>query len=124
VDIGGPKDGFNESIGTNISLVRRRIKSPNLWVEPMKIGEVTQTDVALMYIKGIVNDKLVHEVKERLNRIRFDSILESGYIEELIQDETFSLFPTIYNTERPDTVAANLFPPLKVILRNDKLDII
>jgi spore germination protein KA len=98
VIIRGPKDGFYESIGTNISLVRRRIKSPNLWVEPMKIGEVTQTDVTLMYIKGIVNDKLIHEVKERLNRIRFDSILESGYIEELIQDETFSPFPTIYNT--------------------------
>ena len=108
VVIRGPKDGFTESIGTNIALVRRRIKSPNLWVEPMKIGEVTQTDVALMYIKDIVNDKLVQEAKERLNRIKIDSVLESGYIEELIQDETYTPFPTIYNTERPDAVAGNL----------------
>lgn len=108
VVIRGPKDGFSESIGTNISLVRRRIKSPNLWFETLKIGKVTQTDVAIMYVKGIVNDKLVQEVRQRINDIEIDGIFESGYIEELIQDETFSLFPTIYNTERPDGVAANL----------------
>jgi spore germination protein KA len=78
VVIRGPKDGFTESIGTNVSLIRRRIKSPNLWLERMKIGNVTQTDVAIMYIKGIVNDKLVQEVRQRLNDIEIDSILESG----------------------------------------------
>ncbi|WP_373231554.1 spore germination protein [Cohnella sp.] len=108
VVIRGPKDGFTESIGTNISLIRRRIKSPNLWIEVMKIGDVTQTDVAVMYIKGIVNDKLLQEVNKRLNDIVIDGILESGYIEELIQDKTMSPFPTLYNTERPDSVAANL----------------
>jgi spore germination protein KA len=108
VVIRGPKDGFTESIGTNVSLVRRRIKSPNLWLETMKIGDVTQTDVAFMYIKGIANDKLVLEVKQRLNDIEIDGVLESGYIEDLIQDQPFSPFPTVYNTERPDSVAANL----------------
>ena len=108
VVIRGPKDGFTESIGTNISLVRRRIKSPNLWLEHMKIGAVTQTDIGIMYIKGIVNDKLVEEVKDRLQAIEIDAILESGYIEELIQDETFTPFPTLFNTERPDSVAGNL----------------
>ena len=108
VVIRGPKDGFTESIGTNISLVRRRIKSPNLWLEHMKIGAVTQTDIGIMYIKGIVNDKLVEEVKDRLQAIEIDAILESGYIEELIQDETFTPFPTMLNTERPDSVAGNL----------------
>jgi spore germination protein KA len=108
VVIRGPKEGFTESIGTNVSLVRRRIKSPNLWLEAMKIGNVTQTDIAIMYIKGIVNDELVQEVKQRLNDIEIDAILESGYIEELIQDQTFTPFPTVYDTERPDTVAGNL----------------
>ena len=108
VVIRGPKDGFTESIGTNISLVRRRIKSPNLWLEHMKIGAVTQTDIGIMYIKGIVNDKLVEEVKDRLQAIEIDAILESGYIEQLIQDETFTPFPTMLNTERPDSVAGNL----------------
>jgi spore germination protein KA len=108
VVIRGPKEGFTEFIGTNISLVRRRIKSPNLWLEAMKIGKVTQTDIGIMYIKGIVNDKLVQEVKQRLNDIEIDAILESGYIEELIQDQTFTPFPTVYNTERSDSVAGNL----------------
>lgn len=108
VVIRGPKDGFTESIGTNVSLVRRRLKSPNLWLEPMKIGKVSQTDVAIMYIKGIVNDKLVGEIKQRLQNIEIDAILESGYIEELIQDETFTPFPTIFNTERPDSVAGSI----------------
>jgi spore germination protein KA len=108
VVIRGPKDSFNESLGTNVSLIRRRIKSPKLWMETMKIGRVTQTDVAVLYIKGIVNDKLVQEVKQRLSGIEMDGILESGNIEELIQDQTFTPFPTVYNTERPDIVCGNL----------------
>ncbi|WP_129731000.1 spore germination protein [Ectobacillus funiculus] len=103
--IRGPKEGFVESLGINIALLRRKIKSPNLWVVDRKIGRVTQTDVAVMYVKGIANDKVVEEVLERLDNIDTDSILESGYIEEFIQDETFTPFPTIANSERPDTVA-------------------
>jgi spore germination protein KA len=106
--IRGPRDGFTESIRTNTAMIRRRIKNPNLWLETMKIGEVTQTDVAIMYIKGIANDEIVEEVKKRLHRIHIDSILESGYIEQLIEDQTFTTFPTTYHTERPDVVAANL----------------
>ncbi|NGQ93676.1 spore germination protein [Brevibacillus sp. SYP-B805] len=106
--IRGPRDGFTESLRTNTALIRRRIKNPNLWLETMRIGEVTQTDVAIMYIKGIVNDKIVKEVKTRLGRIKIDSVLESGYVEQLIEDQTFTTFPTIYHTERPDIVAANL----------------
>ncbi|WP_370465082.1 spore germination protein [Neobacillus kokaensis] len=106
--IRGPKEGFSESIRTNTALIRRRIKDPNLWLETKQIGERTKTDVALMFIKGIVNDKVLDEVHKRLDRINIDGILESGYIEELIQDETYTPFPTVYNTERPDAIAAGL----------------
>lgn len=112
----GPRDGFTESIGTNISLIRKRIKSPNLWLESMIIGRVTQTTVSIMYINGIVNDKIVGEVKQRLSRIDIDGILESGNIEELIQDETFTPFPTLYNTERPDVIASGLLEGRVAIL--------
>jgi spore germination protein KA len=108
LSIRGPKDSFIETLRTNTALIRRRIKSPNLWLESMKIGSVTQTDVAIMYIKGIVNEKVVTEVKQRLNRINIDSILESGYIEQLIEDQTWTTFPTIYHTERPDVVTSQL----------------
>jgi spore germination protein KA len=102
----GPKDGFSETLRTNTALIRRRIKDPNLWLETKQIGKKTQTDVAIMYLKGVVNEKTVKEVQSRLDQIEIDAILESGYIEELIQDETFTPFPTVYNTERPDAVAA------------------
>ncbi len=104
----GPKGAFTESLGTNTAMVRRIIKTPDLWMESLKVGRVTKTDVTLMYIHGIANDKVVKEIRQRLHRIDIDSILESGYIEQLIEDQTLTPFPTMYNTERPDVVAGNL----------------
>ncbi|MEH7504774.1 spore germination protein [Neobacillus drentensis] len=104
----GPKEGFTESLHTNTALIRRKIKTPHLWSESKQIGRLTKTNVAIMYIDGIVNDKVVEEVHKRLDRIDIDGILESGYIEELIQDEPYSPFPTIYYSERPDVIAAEL----------------
>ncbi|ARA84407.1 spore germination protein [Bacillus paralicheniformis] len=104
----GSREGFIESLDTNISLVRRIIKNPNLWVEKMTMGSVTKTDVAIMYINGVCDPKTVKEVKKRMAGIEIDSILESGYIEQFIEDAVFTTFPTIYHTERPDMVAGNL----------------
>ncbi|MBK3493763.1 spore germination protein [Viridibacillus sp. YIM B01967] len=104
----GPQESFTETLRTNTALIRRKIKSPNLWLKSRVIGKVTQTDVAVMYINGIANDKIVKEVFTRLDRIDIDGILESGYIEELIQDSKYTLFPTVYNSERPDVIAAEL----------------
>ncbi|MEC0173082.1 spore germination protein [Paenibacillus graminis] len=112
----GPKDGFVESVATNISLIRRRIKSPKLRLEYMKIGSETQTLVALMYVKDIAGEDLISEVRERLGKIAMDEVLESGYVEELIQDKTFTPFPTIYNSERPDVAAGNLLEGRVVII--------
>jgi spore germination protein KA len=106
--IRGPKDGFTETLRTNTALIRRKIRDPNLWLESKIIGRVTRTEIGVMYIKGIVSEDILKEVHSRLDKIDTDSILESGYIEELIQDETLTPFPTIFNTERPDTVAAAL----------------
>lgn len=104
----GPKDGFNETLRTNTSLLRRRIKDPNLWIETTIIGKRTKTDVAIAYIKGLASDNVIQEVHKRLNKIDIDGILESGYIEEFIQDSPYSPFPTVYNSERPDKIAAGV----------------
>ncbi|UNK16848.1 spore germination protein [Paenibacillus sp. N3/727] len=112
----GPREGFSEVLRTNTALIRRKIKDPRLWLESKQIGRVTQTDIGIMYIKGIANDKIVEEVHARLDRIDIDSILESGYIEELIQDETMTPFPTVYNSERPDVIAAELLEGKVAIL--------
>ncbi len=114
--IRGPREGFTESIRTNTALLRRKIKSPYLWLEETQIGRVTQTDVGIMYIHGIVEEEIVQEVRERLGSIDIDGILESGYIEELIETTHVTLFPTIYNSERPDVIAANLLEGRVAIL--------
>lgn len=112
----GPKDGFTETLRINTSLIRRRIKNTNLWVESLPVGRRTQTDVAILYIKDVANPKIVNEVRSRIKRIDIDAILESGYIEEMIQDETFTLFPTIQNTERPDAACAALLEGKIVVI--------
>lgn len=108
LSIRGPKDCFIESLRTNTALIRRRLKSPNLWLETMRLGRVTQTDVGIMYIKGIAKDGVVDEVKKRLKRIDLDSVMSSGTIEQLIEDQTWTPFPTMYVAERPDVVVSQM----------------
>ncbi|SFL53551.1 spore germination protein KA [Paenibacillus sp. 1_12] len=114
--IRGPKEGFTESFRTNTSLIRRKIKSPKLWLEEKTIGEVTLTTVGIMYIQGIANEGIVQEVRNRLDGIDIDGVLESGYIEDLIQDGVWTPFPTVFNSERPDVIAAGLLEGRVAIL--------
>lgn len=104
----GSKEAFTETIGVNTSLVRRRLRTPNLVIEGLNLGRVTRTAVAVAYLKGVVSPGLVQEVRQRIDRIDIDGILESGYIEELIQDDPYSPFPQIAYTERPDRVVSAL----------------
>ncbi|WP_374016220.1 spore germination protein [Paenibacillus thiaminolyticus] len=112
----GPRDAFTENLRTNTALVRRKVKNPNLWVETKTMGTVSHTNVAVMYIKGTADDQVVEEVHRRLDGLQLAGILESGMIEELIEDRTLSPFPTMYNTERPDVVAAGLIEGRVAIL--------
>src|SRR4051794_255301 len=106
--IRGPKDSFVESISTNQSLIRRRIRNQNLCFEEFIIGNDTKTKVDLVYVKGIANEKIVAEIRTRLNKINVSAVFESANIEDLIADKTFTIFPLALNTERPDTVSGNL----------------
>lgn len=106
--IRGPRDSFNEDLSTNLSLLRRRIRDPKLKCEEMAIGTQTNTRVIISYIESIVNKDVLNEVYRRVQNINIDAILETGYIEQLIEDAPFSLFPTIGNTEKPDIVASQI----------------
>ncbi|MFM9278918.1 spore germination protein [Paenibacillus jiagnxiensis] len=111
----GPKEGFTEDIGTNIALLRRKIRSADLRLESRTLGRYTQTKIAVAYIQGIADPEVVKEVSRRLDTIHTDSILEGGYIEEFIQDGVISPFPTLLNTERPDAIAGGLLEGLVAI---------
>lgn len=106
--IRGPRESFTENIITDTAMIRRKIKSPDLAIETSTLGERTKTLIALVYIKGIANLELIQNIKDRIESIHIDSILESGYIEQYIEDSPFSLFSTIGNTEKPDVVAAKI----------------
>ncbi|TYP76528.1 spore germination protein [Paenibacillus methanolicus] len=107
VVIRGPKDGFTESIGTNVALVRRRLRSPNLRLEAFRLGAKSPSNVAIMYVQGIVEDKYVLELSSRLSRIQVDALSGSEQLEELLADQK-TPFPTTMNTERPDMVSNSL----------------
>jgi len=104
----GPRDGFTESLRVNTSLIRKRLITPQLVNKSFQVGEKSGTKVEILYLQGVVQASIVEEVTRRINDIRIDGVLESGYIEELIEDTPFSPFPQIQNTERPDIVCAAL----------------
>ncbi|WP_353854599.1 spore germination protein [Bacillus sp. Bos-x628] len=104
----GPKIGFIEDTDTNLALVRQRLRNPDLKTVAMKIGQKKYTQVTIMYIDGIVQTPVLKEVKKRLKQVTIDDIQDSGVLEELIEDNVYSPFPQIQNTERPDKVASAL----------------
>ncbi|MDW7651889.1 MAG: spore germination protein [Bacillota bacterium] len=112
----GPREGFTETLRVNTSLLRRRIRSENLRLETMKAGRRTGTDIVLAYIRDIVNLRTLEELRVRIAAIDTDSILESGYIEELIEDVPFSVFPQIEHTERVDKAAAAILDGRIVVM--------
>ncbi|SHI84231.1 spore germination protein [Desulfofundulus thermosubterraneus] len=112
----GSREGFTEALHTNITLLRRRLKTPNLVLESMVLGRISHTQVVVGYVRGLAAPELVAEVRERLKRIDIDGILESNYLEELLRDHPLSPFPQAITTERPDRVAANLLEGRVAIL--------
>ena len=112
----GPKDSFNESIQTNMGLIKRRIKSSDLKTENMTIGRTSKTIVNVLYMGGIVEMDLVKTALHHLEKIDIDAIYDSGNIADFIAGEKKTAFPTIASTERPDRVAQSLMEGKVVIL--------
>lgn len=112
----GPRDGFTETIRFNTALVRRRIRDPKLKIKTLKVGRRSKTDVAIMYIEDIVNEKLLKEVFKRIESIDIDAVGESTTLEFLIEGNYLSPFPQTESTERPDAVAASILEGRVAIL--------
>ena len=110
----GPKDGFCENANTNLGLLRKRIKSNDLYIETMSIGKSTKTKVGVLYMHSICEERLVKDIIKRLKKIQLDGIIDSGYIKRYLGDKNH-FFPTILSTQRSDLAAMSLLEG-KVVL--------
>lgn len=107
-NVRGSRDSFVEVVRTNVSLVRRRMKNTDLVFKMMQLGDMSNTDVCLCYIKGVADKKLVQEVEKRLKEIPLNTILECGFIQPFLENPGNQLFTEVGATERPDTFTAKL----------------
>ena len=116
VVVQGPKDAFTEIGATNIVLIRRRIRDTKLKVKRTKVGKRSKTDVAILYMEDIVRKEILQEVENRINQIDIDVILDSGYIDQLLENKWLSPFPQLQMTERPDKASSALLEGRVVIV--------
>ncbi|MEG1581755.1 MAG: spore germination protein [Clostridia bacterium] len=105
----GPREGFIEDISTNISLIRRRIKSSDLVIKKYEIGRISKSAVAVIYMKDIADEKIVNQVTAKLKDIDIDGILDSYYIKELLGSSGSKLFTQFGDTERPDVAVSKIY---------------
>ena len=104
----GSREGFVEAVRINVSMIRRRIKSPKLRFESYFIGEQSKTNVYLCYMDGAVAPQVLKSIRDKLKTINMDSVIESGYIQPFFEQKPLSLFSTVGTTERPDTVCGKV----------------
>ncbi|TCZ75216.1 spore germination protein [Paenibacillus albiflavus] len=104
----GSHEGFVESVSINLQLIRKHIENRNLVVKRYKLGNETKIETTIVYLQNLANPKLIEEIDRRILGIHADNITSSEFIEEYIEDKSFSPFPQLLHTERPDRVIGNL----------------
>ncbi len=104
----GPREGFTESVKTNLSLIRRRLKTEKLKIVKLTVGRITKTDVFVLYLSNVTDDKIVNSVVRRVSLIDVDGAVDSSYVAKFIAERKTSLFRQSGNTEKPDILAAKM----------------
>lgn len=115
----GALDSFTENIENNIGLIKRRIKSNNLWIKNYRLGKYTDTSISLLYINTITKEKLVNDIDILLKKINIDGIIATGTIRNLIEKENKNNFPSIISTEKPYTAVRYLLKGNVIILADN-----
>lgn len=115
-NIMGAHEGFVEVVRTNMSLLRRRMKSPFLVMELFVKGDKSQTDLCLCYMRDRVPKKLLKQIKNSLDNMQLESILSTGYVRPFTENKSFELFSSTGTTERPDVLCSKLIEGRVAIL--------
>ena len=106
--IKGPRSGFVENIQTNLSSIKKILKTPDFKTIQLSIGRRTKTMVAITYIDGIADPKVVNEIKKKLEAIDIDGILDTYYITQYLETRKQSMFKQVGITEKPDIACGKL----------------
>lgn len=104
----GPREGFVEDLPRNIGLIRKRLKTSDLKIKDMFVGERTNTQISIVYLDGIAKKEVVDEVQERISKINIDGIIDSYYIESFLEGDKFKFFRRVGNSEKPDVICSKL----------------
>ena len=104
----GPREGFNESLLTNLTMLHRKLRTPDLKMRYMTFGRRTRTKACVCYLNSVVNRGALEELQRRLKKINIDGVLDTNYLVEEIRDSPYSAVKTVGVTERPDVVAGKL----------------
>lgn len=108
LNIYGAKEGFTETIRTNMSLIRKRMKSPLLNFEMLTAGSLSHTNLCLVYLRDRVPEDLLQSIRQKLQNLPLESILSSGYVRPFLEGSDMQLVHSVGTTERPDTFCAKL----------------
>ncbi|MEH7108161.1 spore germination protein [Bacillus sp. JJ1764] len=112
----GPRIGFTEILMDNTAILRQNVNNQNLSILNYQVGKQAKKELAIVFMEDIADSELVEEVKKRISKIDIDDLLESGYVEQMIEDNFISPFPQVQNTERPDRVIGALMEGRVAIL--------
>ena len=108
VAVKGPREGFIEDIKTNMTLVRKRLKSPDLRFETLRVGKQSNTAVALCWLNGTSNAAVLQQIKEKIQKIQIDNVPDSAYVAAFLSPRPHSVFRTVGTTEKPDVFSAKI----------------
>ena len=104
----GPREGFGEDLDLNLSLIRRRLKTPDFKNETIVVGKYTNTTIAVCYLESVADEKVVKKVKKQIRAIDIDGIVDSFYVQSILEERKGSLFKQVGNTEKPDIAVAKM----------------
>ncbi|TDF99289.1 spore germination protein [Paenibacillus piri] len=105
----GARDGFVETLLTNVTLLRRRIRDPRLKLEMLRAGRRTHTDICLAYIDDICDRSLIEAIRDKIKQVDVDGLpLAEKQLEEAIIGKGWNPYPMVRYSERPDVVSVHL----------------
>ena len=104
----GPREGFVEDVKVNLTLLRKRLKTPNLKVVNLTVGKYTNTAVAVCYIEGVAQKRIVDDVVQKLEAVTVDGVLDSSYLARYLDVSKTLLFRRVGTTEKPDIAVGKM----------------